>query len=125
MSEFAITGELNGLLLAYVGDAQIELLVRKKLVETGGKIGSINKKADALVSAKGQCDALEKIMPYLTETELAVFKRGKNVHVNSVPKSCTLQQYLKATGFEAIFGHLSLEGDTERMEFLLDKAYFS
>lgn len=125
MSESAFTGELNGLLLAYLGDAQLELLVRKRLVEAGGKIGELNKKADQMVSAKAQCEALEKIIPHLTEKELAVFKRGKNAHVNSVPKSCTLQQYLKATGFEAIFGHLSLAGDTERMEFLLDKAYFS
>jgi len=125
MSELSIAGEMNGLLLAYLGDAQIELLVRKRLVTAGGKIGELNKKADQMVSAKAQCEALDKILPHLSEEETAIFKRGKNVHVNSFPKSCTLQQYLRATGFEAVFGYLALTGDTERMDYLLQIAYFS
>ena len=125
MSELTVAGEVNGLLLAYLGDAQIELYVRKRLVTDGGKIGELNKKADRMVAAIGQCEALEKIMPELNEQETAAFKRGKNVHVNSVPKSCTLGQYLKATGFEAIFGYLSLTGNADRIDFLLNKAYFS
>lgn len=125
MSELNITGELNGALLAYLGDAQMELLVRKRLVLKGGKLGELNKQTDALVCAKAQVAALEKLMPIFTEDELAVFKRGKNIHTNSVPKSVTQLQYRKATGLEAVFGYLCLNGDTERMEHLIDQAYFS
>ena len=116
---------LNGLLLAYLGDAQMELMVRKRLVLKGGKIGDLNKQTDALVSAKAQVEALEKLLPVFTEEELAIFKRGKNIHTNSVPKSVTQLQYRKATGLEAVFGYLCLKNDTERMEQLIDIAYFS
>jgi ribonuclease-3 family protein len=125
MSEISNPNELNGLLLAYLGDAQMELMIRKRLVLKGGKIGDLNKQTDALVSAKAQVVALEKLLPVFTEEEMAVFKRGKNVHTNSVPKSVTQLQYRKATGLEAVFGYLCLKNDTERMEELIDIAYFS
>ncbi len=116
---------INGALLAYLGDAQMELLVRKKLVLKGGRLGDLNKQTDALVSAKAQLDALDKLMPHFTEQELAIYKLGKNIHVNSVPKSVTKTEYRKATGLEAVFGYLCLENDTERMDSLIDIAYFS
>ena len=125
MSDISNPNELNGLLLAYLGDAQMELMVRKRLVLKGGKIGDLNKQTDALVSAKAQVAALEKLLPVFTEEETAVFKRGKNIHTNSVPKSVTQLQYRKATGLEAVFGYLCLKNDTERMEELIDLAYFS
>lgn len=125
MSELPIAGEMNGLTLAYLGDAQIELWVRKRLTLRGGRIGELNKQADRLVCATAQCEALEKILPLLTEEEEAAFRRGKNSHVGSVPKSCTVAQYLRATGFEAIFGYLCVKDETERIDFLLEKAYFS
>ena len=125
MSENINPNELNGLLLAYLGDAQMELMVRKRLVLKGGKIGDLNKQTDALVSAKAQVSALEKLLPVFTEEETAVFKRGKNIHTNSVPKSVTQLQYRKATGLEAVFGYLCLKNDVERMEELIDIAYFS
>ena len=125
MREINNPNELNGLLLAYLGDAQMELMVRKRLVLQGGKIGDLNKQTDALVSAKAQVSALEKLLPVFTEEEMAVFKRGKNIHTNSVPKSVTQLQYRKATGLEAVFGYLCLKNDTERMEELIDIAYFS
>ena len=103
----------------------MELLVRRRLVAHGGKLGELNKEADALVSAKAQVVALEKLLPVFTDEEMAVFKRGKNIHTNSVPKSVTQLQYRKATGLEAVFGYLCLKNDNERMEELIDLAYFS
>ena len=123
MSEINLAAQANGHLLAYLGDAQIELLVRKRLVEKGGRLGDLNKQTDALVCAKSQVQALEKLMPLFTEEELSAFKRGKNAHTNSVPKSVTMLEYRKATGLEAVFGYLCLLGDTARMEYLIDAAY--
>ena len=76
------------------------------------------------ISAKAQVLALEKLLPVFTDEEMAVFKRGKNIHTNSVPKSVTQLQYRKATGLEAVFGYLCLKNDTERMEELINLAYF-
>ena len=124
IKEFPTAGEISGALLAYLGDAQLELEVRKRLVLQGGKIGELNKEADELVSAEGQCEALEKIMPLFTEEEASAFRRGKNVHTNSIPKHCTPLQYRKATGLEAVFGYLALKKDTDRIELLVRKGFF-
>ncbi len=124
MTKALNAGELSGHLLAYLGDAQMELLVRKRLIANGGRLGELNKQADALVSAKAQVEALEKLLPLFTEEEMAAFKRGKNAKPNSVPKSVTQLQYRKATGLEAVFGALALQNDSARMEYLIEKAYF-
>ena len=123
MTENNALAQINGHLLAYLGDAQMELLVRKRLILKGGRLGDLNKQTDALVCAKAQVQALEKLMPLFTEDELAAFKRGKNAHTNSVPKSVTMLEYRKATGLEAVFGYLTLVGDPARMEYLIDTAY--
>ncbi len=118
-------GEINGALLAYLGDAVIERLVRKKLILEGGSLGEVNKVADGLVRAGFQSRAAEKILPLLTEDEERAYRRGKNHHSGSVPKNATQSQYKKATGLEALFGYLDLMGDTERIDFLLGEAFFN
>jgi ribonuclease-3 family protein len=120
-----LISEINGALLAYLGDAVIERLVRKRLILSGGKLGEINKIADKLVRAGYQSGAADRILPDLTEEEASVFRRGKNIHTNSIPKSATASEYRKATGLEAVFGYLDLKGDTERIEALISKAFFN
>ena len=115
--------EINGANLAYLGDAVLELLVRRKLVLSGGKLGDINKIADTYVKAGAQSKAADKLASVLTDEETAVYKRGKNVHHNSIPKNATEKEYKKATGLEALFGYLYLKGDSERIEELLDIAF--
>ena len=124
-NEKCIAGEINGGLLAYIGDAQFELLVRKKLVLKKGKLGQLNKDADALVRAGSQSKAADKLQNVFTEEELAMYRRGKNIHTNSIPKNATALEYRKATGLEAVFGYLCLKGDTERMEYLLEVGFFA
>ena len=120
-----LISEINGALLAYLGDAVIERLVRKRLILSGGKLGELNKIADRLVRAGYQSGAADRILPDLTEEEANVFRRGKNIYTNSIPKSATASEYRKATGLEAVFGYLDLKGDTERIEALISKAFFN
>lgn len=117
-------GEINGALLAYLGDAAIERLIRKKLILDGGSLGELNKVADSLVRASFQSHAGEKILPLLTEEEMGAYRRGKNHRFNSVPKGATQNEYKKATALEALFGYLDIKGDTERIEFLINEAFF-
>ena len=72
----------------------------------------------ALVKAPAQAKFTEKLLPHLTEEELAYYRRGKNSHVHAVPKSCTPAEYAKATGLEALFGALYLAGKTDRLNEL-------
>ncbi len=117
-------GELSGALLAYLGDAQIELIIRKELVLNGGKLGVLNAKADSMVSAKAQSRVADALMALFTEEEKLVYGRGKNIHTNNIPKSVTALEYRKATGLEAVFGYLCVTGDVKRMEYLAKVGFF-
>lgn len=111
--------ELSSLSLAFVGDSVYDLLVREYLLTFGKRqVGELNKDKVAMVCCKAQTQALDKIKPLLSEDEEAVFKRGRNVQVNSVPKNSSLRDYHTATGLEALFGYLYLEGRIERIREL-------
>ena len=99
----------------------MEVLVRHRIVADGAQKPS--EASLAYVTAAAQSDAVERILPLLTEEEDAVYRRGRNcVHAN-VPKKATAAQYRRATGFEALFGYLHLLGDTARIRALFDAAY--
>ena len=72
----------------------------------------------ALVKAQSQAERGEKLLPLLTEEELAVYKRGRNAHVHSVPPSASRADYLKATALECLLGYLYLHGATGRINQL-------
>lgn len=113
--------ELSSLTLAFIGDTVYELMVREYLLTTGlRKVGELNKDKVSMVCCSAQTKALEKIKDLLTEEEEAVFKRGRNVQVNSVPKNSTLKDYHTATGFEALFGYLYLSDRVDRVNELFD-----
>ncbi len=115
--------ELNGLTLAYLGDAVLEIMVREKVIETGyTDVGKLNNMARTFVKATEQSNALNNILPLLDEEEMSFFKRGRNTKGNT-PKSASTVEYRRATGFEALFAFLYLKGRTERLKFLFDKAY--
>ena len=71
-----------------------------------------------MVKATAQAKFVDKLVPMLTEEEMAYYRRGKNAHVHAVPKSATPAEYAKATGLEALFGALYLSGQTERLNTL-------
>jgi ribonuclease-3 family protein len=71
-----------------------------------------------LVKAPAQAQRAEKILPLLTEEELAVFKRGRNANVNSIPHNASRGDYLRATALECLLGHLYLNGEKERINEL-------
>ncbi|CAM5327299.1 Mini-ribonuclease 3 OS=Lysinibacillus sphaericus OT4b.31 OX=1285586 GN=mrnC PE=3 SV=1 [Lysinibacillus sphaericus] len=52
---------------------------------------------------------------FLTEQELAVFRRGRNAKSGSVPKNTDVQTYRNSSGFEAVLGSLYLLGELERV----------
>lgn len=109
--------------LAYLGDAALEVMVRRRLIteETGKAHPS--SRALNYVTAPKQSAALELILPHLTEDELDVYKRGRNCIHSGVPKHATMGEYRRATGFECIFGYLDIIGETARAEELFALAY--
>ncbi|MBQ8742123.1 MAG: Mini-ribonuclease 3 [Clostridia bacterium] len=117
-------GEISSCELAYLGDAACEILTRQRLVENGiHGVGQLNKEALGFVTAVAQSEAIERILPLLTEKETEIYKRGRNQHGASIPKSASAGQYRRATGFEALLGYLWLVGDHDRLKYLFSVAY--
>lgn len=102
--------------LAYLGDAVYEIEVRTALVLAGVQKPSVA--SLRYVTAGAQCQVLEKILPVLTEKENDIYHRGRNCVHNMPPKSCTMAEYRRATGLEAVFGYLWLAGEKDRLEQL-------
>ena len=110
---------ISNLGLAHIGDGVFELLCRSYLCAKGGKtVDRLHRETIAMVKATSQAKMVEKILPHLTEEELAFYRRGKNSHVHAVPKSATPAEYAKATGPEALFGALYLMGNRDRLNQL-------
>ena len=110
---------ISNLGLAHIGDAVFEILCRSYLCASGGKtVDRLHRETIQMVKATSQAKFVDKLLPLLTEEELAYYRRGKNSHVHAVPKSATPQEYAKATGLEALFGALYLMGRTERLNEL-------
>ena len=115
---------LSSLALAHVGDAVFELLVRSRLAaERGSTAESLHRETVRLVNAASQAAFARLLLPKLTEEEAAVYRRGRNAHVNSVPKHMTVGDYHAATGFEALFGWLWLLGRRERIAELWESIW--
>ena len=105
--------------LAHMGDAVFEVLVRTWLCAHGKATGrGLHQATIALVRAESQAEKAERILPMLTEEELAVFKRGRNAQVHSIPAHASRAQYSEATALEALLGWLWLQGRTERINEL-------
>ena len=58
------------------------------------------------------------VRDYLSEREQAVYKRGRNAAPKSASKHGTLADYHSATGLEALFGYLHINGEQERINEL-------
>ncbi len=105
--------------LAHLGDAVYELLVRTYLCAHGKATGKgLHRATVELVRAPAQAAAAEKILPLLTEQEQAVFRRGRNANVHSIPQNASRAQYQQATALEALVGWLYLRGEKSRIEEL-------
>lgn len=114
----------NGTVLAYVGDAVIELFVRQKLLDTGiSDTGKLSALALRFVTATAQSEAFGNIEDMLTGEEADIYRRGRNAGVSHHPKRQKMTDYRRATGFEALMGYLHLSGDGQRAYEIFEKAY--
>ena len=63
----------------------------------------------------------KEIKTLLTEEELSVFKHARNAKKTTRAKSASVAEYNVSTGFEAVLGYLYMTGETERLNYLLNK----
>ena len=115
----AEVGALSTLALAHIGDGVYELMMRTALAQSGVTAAhDLHRETVHRVNAPAQAKAAAHILPALTDDEQAVYKRGRNAKVNSVPQHADVSEYHAATGLEALFGWLWLLGRTDRLTAL-------
>lgn len=112
--------QYSPLTLAYMGDCAYEIVIRTLLVYKGNThVDRLNKRASNLAKAATQSQMIGVIQESLTEEELAIYKRGRNAKSYTSAKNASINDYRRATGFEALIGWLYLKGEFERMTELI------
>ena len=112
---------MSSLGLAHLGDGVFELMVRAWLCLHGKvKVKALHRATVRYVAAPAQAAAMERLLPLLTDEEADVYRRGRNTAPHSVPRAATRAQYQSATGLEALFGWLYLQGRTDRLNQLFE-----
>lgn len=113
--------ELSPLTLAFIGDGVYDLLVRETLVlQANRPVGELNKIKVSLVKCESQAKFAKQLMPYLTEKEQIIYKRGRNAAPKCTPKHGSVADYHSATGLEALFGYLHINSESGRISELFD-----
>lgn len=110
---------LNGLALAYIGDAVYEVFVRQHLLETGQtRPNDLHRHATGYVSAVAQNHLIQEMMQndFLTEIEISMFKRGRNAKSHTTAKNADVGTYRASTGFEAMIGYLHMSKQEQRLK---------
>ena len=110
--------QLNGIALAYLGDAAYEVYIRQHLLTKGiSKPTKLQHIATHYVSAKAQAALIDlmKEDKLLSDEEWSYFKRGRNANSHTHAKNTSVMNYRISTGFEAVMGYLKLAGKEERL----------
>ena len=121
-SSFDELQAISSLGLAHLGDGVFELMVRSWLCLHGKATSkNLHRAAVRYVAAPAQAAAAERILPGLTGEEGDVYRRGRNASPHTIPRSASRAEYQAATGLEALFGWLYLQGRTGRLNELFDQ----
>ena len=112
--------QYSPLVLAYMGDAVYELMIRTLVVNQGNaQVNKLHKRSAGLVKAEAQARMALALQEDLTETERAVYRRGRNAKSYTSAKNASIRDYRTATGFEALAGYLYLSGQPKRLAELV------
>lgn len=111
------------LTLAYIGDGVFDLIIRTVVVGKGNtRPNKLHYRTSGIVKAHTQALIIEYLLPYLTEEEADIYRRGKNSKPQNKAKNATASDYRKATGLEALVGYLYLTDRFERLVELVKQA---
>lgn len=111
------------LTLAYIGDGVFDLIIRSVVVGKGNtRPNKLHYRTSGIVKAHTQALIIEYLLPYLTEEEADIYRRGKNSKPQNKAKNATASDYRKATGLEALVGYLYLTDRFERLVELVKQA---
>lgn len=111
------------LALAYIGDAIFDVMIRTIEVSKANKqVNKYHRDVSRIVCAPAQAKMITGMLPFLTEEETTIYKRGRNANSYSKAKNASRSEYRMATGFEAVLGYLYLKEDFRRLTEVVDIA---
>ncbi|MBR3436356.1 MAG: ribonuclease III [Lachnospiraceae bacterium] len=110
---------LKPLELAYLGDNVYETINRLLAVTGPGRsMAEIHRASTERARAESQAKIAESLQDVFTEEERKIYLRARNAHVGTRTRSASSGEYHKATGLEAVFGFLYLQGRYDRIAWL-------
>ncbi|MGZ0084152.1 Mini-ribonuclease 3 [Caldibacillus thermoamylovorans] len=119
-------GQLNGLALAYIGDAVYEVYVRRHLLAAGNvRPYELHRRAVRYVSARAQAKVIFALLDegVLTDEEKEIVRRGRNAKSGTIPKNTDVQTYRHSTAFEALIGYHFLVNNEARIIELISRSF--
>ena len=109
---------MNMYQLSFLGDAVFELMVREYAISKNVvKLNDLQELTLEFVTAKKQAyfvDMLTKNQ-LLTEEELDILRKGRNIKTHKSPKNCDMITYKRSTAFEVLIGYLYIN-DKNRLK---------
>ena len=105
--QFSQIERLSPIALAYIGDAVFELYVRTKFLMPPKRMADYHSQVVTQVRAESQAIHLSILLPYLTNSEKEILRRGRNACV-AKPRRLSRKTYQQATGLETLIGYLHL-----------------
>ena len=109
---------LNGGDLAFIGDAYLELTIRKYVIDKGiTSLNALHDECVKYVNRASQYKMIQGLKDELSDEEIEIFKRGRNYNYKN--KSL---EYINASGYEALIGYLYLKKDYERLDYIIKKS---
>ncbi len=121
--------ELNIKNYAHIGDAVYEVFIREHTILMTSNLKKLHKYTVYFVNAGFQTELLEKITPFLTESELELARRARNIPTSSA-RRINRTLHSSATSLEVVLGYNYIHNKarynelTVIMENLIDFSLF-
>lgn len=104
---------------AYLGDAVWELYIREKTVKMTNNAQRLHKVTTEKVKGAYQAELLHYLEPILSEEELDLARRGRNLPI-PIGRRSNQTEYRQATAFEVLIGWWH-NHHPERFEEIIEK----
>lgn len=89
---------------AHIGDAVYEVFIREKTIYMTSNLSRLHKLTVHYVNAAFQTELLEKLLPVLTEEEIELARRARNIPISS-SRRINRALHSSATSLEVILGY--------------------
>ena len=104
---------------AYLGDAVWELFIREKTILITDNAKNLHTLTTSYVKTQFQCELLHLIENELTQEELEIERRARNLPI-PVGRRNIQNEYRQATAFETLIGWW-YKNDKQRLDFMFKK----